>query len=87
MSKFNVLHHELVPEHYLVEKKDEAQILKSLKTEKNMLPKINLTDPAVKALMEIHGEIGANRIIRIVRKNPTVGMTEYFRVTTNEVFK
>ncbi len=87
MSKFNVLHHEMVPEHYLLEEKDEAAVLKKIQTEKSMLPKINLTDPAIKALMEIHGEIGPNRIIKIVRKNPTVGMTEYYRVTTMEVFK
>jgi RNA polymerase Rpb5, C-terminal domain. len=37
--------------------------------------------------MEIHGEIGPNRIIKIVRKNPTVGMTEYYRLTISEVFK
>ncbi len=87
MSKFNVLHHEMVPEHYLVEEKDEAAILKKIGTDKLMLPKINVSDPAVKALMEMHGEIGPNRIIRIIRKNPTVGMTEYYRLTTNEVFK
>jgi DNA-directed RNA polymerase, subunit H, RpoH/RPB5 len=39
MSKFNVLHHEMVPEHYLVNEKDEAAILKKIQTEKNMLPK------------------------------------------------
>lgn len=77
----------MVPEHYLLEEKDEAAVLKKIQTEKSMLPKINLTDPAIKALMEIHGEIGPNRIIKIVRKNPTVGMTEYYRVTTMEVFK
>lgn len=77
----------MVPEHYLLEEKDEAAVLKKIQTEKSMLPKINLTDPAIKALMEIHGEIGPNRIIKIVRKNPTVGMTEYYRVTTKEVFK
>ncbi len=87
MSKFNVLHHELVPEHYLVEQKDEAAILKKLHTEKGMLPHINITDPAIKALMEIHGDIGPNRIIKIVRKNPNVGITEYYRVTTSEVLK
>ncbi|MHB1439601.1 MAG: DNA-directed RNA polymerase subunit RpoH/Rpb5 C-terminal domain-containing protein [Cuniculiplasma sp.] len=87
MSKFNVLHHELVPEHYLVDEKDESSILKKLQTEKSKLPKINVTDPAIKALMELHGDIGPNRIIKIVRKNPNVGITEYYRITASEVFK
>ena len=73
--------------HDMVEEKDEAAILKKLHTEKAMLPHINVTDPAIKALMEIHGDIGPNRIIKIVRKNPNVGITEYYRVTTSEVLK
>jgi DNA-directed RNA polymerase subunit H (RpoH/RPB5) len=77
----------MVPEHYLVDEKDEANILNKLQTAKALLPQINVTDPAVKALMEIHGEIGPNRIIKIVRKNPYVGITEYYRVTVSEVIK
>jgi DNA-directed RNA polymerase subunit H (RpoH/RPB5) len=91
MSKFNVLHHDLVPEHDLVDVKDEEQLLKKLKTQKDFLPKISIKDPAVEALSEIYGEIKPGRIIKITRKvsrdDKTVGITEYYRVVSNEVMR
>ncbi|MGP6239762.1 DNA-directed RNA polymerase subunit RpoH/Rpb5 C-terminal domain-containing protein [Cuniculiplasma sp. SKW4] len=91
MSKFNVLHHDLVPEHDLVDEKDEAELLKKLKTQKDFLPKISIKDPAIEALSEIYGEIKTGRIIKITRKvsrdDKTVGIAEYYRVVSNEVMR
>ncbi|AAT42845.1 DNA-directed RNA polymerase subunit H [Picrophilus oshimae] len=87
MSKFNVLEHEIVPEHHLVPVEDEDKILSELKTTKEALPKISLTDPAIRALEEaLNTKIGENRIIKIIRKSPTAGYYEYYRVTVKGVF-
>ncbi len=87
MAKFNVLHHDLVPEHHLVEQSKEINILKSLGITKELLPKIGRNDPSVRALEEIHGPVESGRIIEIVRRSPTAGMSKYYRVVVSEVFK
>ena len=87
MSKFNVLYHELVPEHHVVEIKEEEKVLKALGITKDSLPKISKNDAALKTLEEMYGKIEAGRIIKIVRKSSTLGFTEYYRVVSNEVFK
>lgn len=87
MGKFNVLQHDLVPEHHLVRKEDEDKILKELEITKELLPKIGRNDPTVKALEEIHGPLELGRMIKIIRKSPTMGYTVYYRVISGEVFK
>ncbi|MCL6091026.1 MAG: DNA-directed RNA polymerase subunit H [Candidatus Thermoplasmatota archaeon] len=87
MGKFNVLQHDLVPEHHLVPKKEEDKVLNELGIAKDLLPKISRSDPAIKALEEIHGPIESGTIIKIVRKSPTLGYSVYYRAITSEVFK
>ncbi len=87
MAKFNVLQHELVPEHHVVPKSEEDKVLKELDIAKDLLPKISRSDPAIKALEEIHGPLENGTIIKIVRKSPTMGYSVYYRVITSEVFK
>lgn len=82
MSHFNVLKHELVPEHHLIAEKDEELVLKKLKITKEQLPKIRKVDPVIATLETIHGEIGAGRVIKILRKSATAGVSEAFRVVT-----
>ncbi|MCL4330286.1 MAG: DNA-directed RNA polymerase subunit H [Candidatus Thermoplasmatota archaeon] len=87
MARFNVLKHEMVPEHSLVSKKEEETLLRSLEISKELLPRINRNDPAIKALEEISGPIPDGSIIRIVRKSPTAGSSVYYRVLEEGVFK
>lgn len=87
MGKFNVLQHDLVPEHHLIKIEDEDKILKELEITKELLPKIGRNDPTVKALEEIHGPLEIGRMIKIIRKSPTMGYTVYYRVISGEVFK
>ncbi len=87
MAKFNVLHHDMVPEHHLVEKNQEEKVLSELAISKDLLPKIVKSDPAVRALEEIHGPIEAGRIIEIIRKSPTAGISKYYRVVVGEVYR
>jgi DNA-directed RNA polymerase subunit H len=85
MSKFNVLEHEIVPEHHLVPVEEEEKVLTELNVTKDDLPKISINDPAIKALEEIHGKLIPGRIVRIVRKSPTAGYYEYYRVIVKSV--
>ncbi|MCL5803634.1 MAG: DNA-directed RNA polymerase subunit H [Thermoplasmataceae archaeon] len=87
MGKFNVLQHDLVPEHHLVPVGEEDKVLKELDISKDLLPKISRNDPTVKALEDIHGKLDNGRIIKIIRKSPTVGYSIYYRVISGEVFK
>ncbi|MCY0851307.1 DNA-directed RNA polymerase subunit H [Thermoplasma acidophilum] len=87
MAKFNVLDHNLVPEHHIVPEEEEKNILKELNIEKEFLPKISPNDPAIKALEAVHGKIKEGTIIKIVRKSPTMGHSVYYRVVASEVFK
>ncbi|MCL4328698.1 MAG: DNA-directed RNA polymerase subunit H [Candidatus Thermoplasmatota archaeon] len=87
MARFNVLKHELVPEHQIVDAKEEEMILRDLNITKELLPKINRNDPSIKALEDIHGPIKSGTIIRIVRKSKTAGVSVYYRVVESGVFK
>ncbi|MCL5783213.1 MAG: DNA-directed RNA polymerase subunit H, partial [Candidatus Thermoplasmatota archaeon] len=63
------------------------KVLNELGIAKDLLPKISRSDPAIKALEEIHGPIESGTIIKIVRKSPTLGYSVYYRAITSEVFK
>jgi DNA-directed RNA polymerase subunit H len=81
MSDYNVLEHDNVPEHHLVDKADEERIMKQYSVGKDQLPKIRKSDPCVKILEEIHGiEIEEGRLIRIVRTHTVSGVSVAYRV-------
>lgn len=84
MRKINVMEHELVPEHHLISEEEEKELLKSLGTEKDSLPKIKRNDPVIKVLEKIYGPIKPGRIIKIIRKSPTAGKSIAYRVVTEE---
>lgn len=79
--EFNVLEHEMVPEHHLLSEDEEKAVLKGYKIGKDQLPKIRKTDPCVKTLEEIIGEeISEGRVIKVVRLNPIAGVSVAYRV-------
>ncbi|MBR4503656.1 MAG: hypothetical protein IKP20_01565 [Candidatus Methanomethylophilaceae archaeon] len=49
-NAFNVLRHELVPEHRLLSFDEEKEVLESKGITKDKLPKIKKSDPGIKAL-------------------------------------
>ncbi len=77
----------MVPEHQIVGKDEEERVLKELKIGKDLLPRINRFDPAIKALEEINGPIDDDTLIRITRKSPTAGISVYYRVVEGGLFK
>ncbi|EQB64662.1 MAG: DNA-directed RNA polymerase subunit H [Thermoplasmatales archaeon I-plasma] len=84
MAKYNILMHEMVPEHWLVPVKEEEKILKTLGVTKGQLPKIRKSDPVIKALEKVEGEIVPGRMIEIVRKSRTRGIAKIYRTVIGE---
>ena len=82
-SEFNVLEHEMVPEHHLLSEDEEKAVLKGYNIGKDQLPKIRKNDPCVKVLEEIEGvEITEGRVIKVVRLNPVSGVSIAYRTVT-----
>lgn len=84
MAKYNILMHEMVPEHWLIPVKEEEKILKTLGVTKGQLPKIRKSDPVIKALEKVEGEIVPGRMIEIVRKSRTRGIAKIYRTVIGE---
>ncbi len=82
--KFNVLEHELVPEHYLVPVEEEAGILKALGIKKENLPKIRKSDPVLRILERNYGHIPIGSMIKIVRNSPTAGRIVVYRMVIRD---
>ncbi|NPA75393.1 MAG: DNA-directed RNA polymerase subunit H [Euryarchaeota archaeon] len=82
--RFNVLEHELVPEHYLVPAEEEDKILKELGAKKENLPKIRKSDPVLRILERNYGHIPIGSLIKIVRKSPTAGRIVVYRVVVRD---
>ena len=98
-DRFNVLNHILVPHHELVPLEEEQQVLApwGLKQDqpdgrtrlaRELLPKIQITDPAVQAIKEAEetedDELPAgwltNRVIRVVRHSRSAGSSTAYRL-------
>jgi DNA-directed RNA polymerase subunit H len=69
--QFNVLEHELVPEHYLLTDEESDKMLKGLRITKDQLPKIRQSDACVRVLENVYGPIREGRIIKVVRRSLT----------------
>jgi DNA-directed RNA polymerase subunit H len=79
-EEFNVLEHELVPEHHLLPEKEVDKALKQLDLTKDQLPKIRLSDPCIMALDAICGPVEEGMVVKIVRRSATSGMSVSYRL-------
>lgn len=81
---FNVLEHDLVPEHTLLTEADVNHILEKKKIGKEQLPKIRRNDAAIKVLENINGQlIQAGSVIKIVRKSETAEEFVVYRLVVD----
>ena len=78
-KEFNVLIHELVPEHIILKDDEIKELLEKFNITPGQLPKILKSDPAVKAIEAEEGDI-----IKIIRQSPTAGVTEYYRLVVKK---
>jgi DNA-directed RNA polymerase subunit H len=79
-EEFNVLEHELVPEHHLLPEKEVDKVMKQLNLTRDQLPKIRLSDPCILALDAISGPVEEGMVVKIVRRSPTSGMSVSYRL-------
>lgn len=84
-SNFNVLEHNLVPEHYLLSPEDAEKVLAELNITKDQLPKIRRGDACVKLLENIYVSIPEGSIIKIIRKSATAEAFVTYRLVIKEV--
>lgn len=78
--QFNVLEHNLVPEHRLLSDEEAEAVLSKLKVSKDQLPKIRKSDACIKILERINGEIKEGSIIQITRKSKTAEVAVGYRL-------
>jgi len=78
-KEFNVLTHELVPEHVILEEDEIKELLEKFNIIPQQLPKILVKDPTVKQIEAEEGDI-----IKIIRKSPTAGVTLYYRLVVKK---
>ncbi len=79
-GEFNVLEHELVPEHHLLSEKEAEKILKDLRLTKDQLPKVRVSDPCIRALDAISGPVEEGMVVKIVRRSRTSGVSTSYRL-------
>jgi len=72
---FNITHHQYVPQHIIINEKDEHELLDKFSITKNKLPKILKNDPIAK-----YYGMKPNQICKIIRKSPEVGESIYYRI-------
>jgi DNA-directed RNA polymerase subunit H len=70
----NIFDHYLVPKHEIAQPEEYERILKKYNIKKEDLPKIKVSDPAIKA---IGGNVGD--VVKITRDSKTAGKTVIFR--------
>lgn len=80
---FNVLKHDLVPEHHLLTEEEADAVLSNLKITRDQLPKIRKSDAGVKVLENVYGHpIEEGRVIKIIRKSDTAQEFVAYRLVT-----
>jgi DNA-directed RNA polymerase subunit H len=80
MTDVKILQHHLVPEHQIVKKEEEEEILRKIKASKDELPKIRKSDPVIRVLEAAYGTIEEGRLIRVLRESETAGISVAYRV-------
>lgn len=72
--EIDILKHQIVPEHVILNDEDKKTLLGKFNILPEQLPKIETTDPVVKALGAKAGDV-----LQINRASPTAGKTVYYR--------
>ncbi len=74
-KKFNVLEHELVPDHILLTEEETQELLNKYKITKGQLPKVKTSDVVVKQVGAKPGDV-----LKIIRKSLTAGKAVAYRL-------
>ncbi len=83
INSFNVLKHELVPEHHLLTEEQAEEVLHRKGITRDQLPKIRKSDPGIKVLESVHEHpIEEGSVVKIVRKSETAQEFVAYRLVT-----
>ena len=75
MGGDSVIEHILVPKHELLSPEEAQAVLDKYKVTRDQIPKILLTDPAIKHIQAKVGDL-----IKIIRDSKYIGKSLYYRV-------
>lgn len=75
MKKFELQNHHMVPKHNLLSPPEVEKVLKKYDVEPAQFPKVHVTDPVIK---EIGGVVGD--IVEIIRDSPTAKIAISYRL-------
>lgn len=76
---FDPTNHELVPKHEKLNAKEATKILEKFRATPGELPRIHITDPALRSLSVKPGDV-----IKITRKSYTTGEVVFYRGVVDE---
>ncbi len=74
-KKFDVLTHDLVPDHILLTEEETQELLKKYSITRGQLPKIKSSDVAVKQIGAKPGDV-----LKIIRRSLTAGKAVAYRL-------
>jgi DNA-directed RNA polymerase subunit H len=78
-KEFDILKHELVPEHTILNENEKKELFEKMNITERNLPKILTNDPVVKEIEAKEGDV-----LKIVRKSSTAGISVYYRVVAKK---
>ena len=78
---FNILEHNLVPEHTLLSEEEANEVLSKLNIRKDQLPRIRKSDAAIRVLEKTVGKsIEPGSVIKVIRQSRTAEEFVAYRV-------
>ncbi|MBS3167597.1 DNA-directed RNA polymerase subunit H [Candidatus Woesearchaeota archaeon] len=78
-DEVKVVKHYLVPEHVKLSEEQKKELLDKLKVSVKQLPRIKISDPALKTI-----NVKVNDLILIKRKSDITKESDYYRVVVND---
>lgn len=79
LSEIDITKHYLVPKHVILSEEEKKELLEKYKVSLSDLPKIKISDPALKNLNVKPGDV-----VKIIRNNPWIGEEIYYRVVVED---